>query len=157
MYSLFLILHSWLRWGAILAGLLAAITLVMSKPARPGDANPSDRWNLFFLIALDLQLVLGLVLYFVASPYMASIRENFGESMRIPQLRFWAVEHVTIMLVAVIALHLARVLARKATNAGSRRRRLLIGVSIAVLAILGGTPWPGSRVSRPLFRVAAQP
>lgn len=157
MYALFLILHSWLRWGALLAGLLAAITLVTSKPPRPGEASSSDRWNLFFLIALDLQLVLGLVLYFVASPYMASIRANFGESMRIAALRFWAVEHVTIMLVAVIALHMARVLARKSSNAGSRRRRLLIGVSIAVLAILGGTPWPGSRVSRPLFRVAVQP
>lgn len=157
MYALFLILHSWLRWGALLAGLLAAITLVTSKPPRPGDANPPDRWNLFFLIALDLQLVIGLVLYFVASPYLASIRANFGESMRIASLRFWAVEHVTIMLVAVIALHMARVLARKAPNPGSRRRRLLIGVSIAVLAIMAGTPWPGSRVSRPLFRVTVQP
>lgn len=157
MYAPFLILHSWLRWGALLAGLLAAITLVTSKPPRPGEANPSDRWNLFFLIALDLQLLIGLVLYFVASPYMASIRASFGESMRIASLRFWAVEHVTIMLVAVIALHMARVLARKASNAGSRRRRLLIGVGIAMLAILAGTPWPGSRVSRPLFRVAVQP
>lgn len=157
MYSLSLILHSWLRWGALLAGLLAAITLVTAKPSRPGEASSGERWNLFFLIALDVQLLLGLLLYFVVSPYMASIRANFGESMRIGQLRFWAVEHITMMLAAVVALHVARVLARKAPNPGSRRRRLLIGVSIALLAILAGTPWPGSRVSRPLFRVAVQP
>ena len=156
MYSFFLILHSWLRWGALIAGLLAAFTLVTSRP-QANAASPADRWGLFFMIALDLQLLIGLLLYFVVSPNMSAIRANMAASMRDPVARFWAVEHITAMLVAVVGVHVGRVLSRKAANPDSRRRRMLIGVSLAMLAILWATPWPGRPAGRPMFRVSAQP
>ncbi len=156
MYTLFLILHSWLRWGALIAGLLAIFMLVTTRP-KAGEANPADRWGLFFLIALDLQLVVGMLLYWVFSPNMAAIRENFGEAMRTQVTRFWAVEHVALMVVAVIALHVGRVVARKAGNPDTRRKRLLIGMSIALLAMIAGTPWPGRPYGRPMIRMSAQP
>lgn len=155
MYTLFLILHSWLRWGALIAGLLAVFMLVTARP-KAGEANPADRWGLFFLIALDLQLVVGMLLYWVFSPNMAAIRDNFGEAMRTQVTRFWAVEHVTMMVVAVLALHLGRALARKSTDPHARRRRLLIGMSIALVAMIFGTPWPGRPYGRPMIRMSAQ-
>ncbi|MGE3508828.1 MAG: hypothetical protein AB7N65_08090 [Vicinamibacterales bacterium] len=159
MYSLFLIIHSWLRWGALIAGLLAVFMLV-TRQQPPGSSSPatspSDRWGLLFLIAMDLQLVVGLLLYFVVSPNMAAIRANFAEAMTTRSTRFWAVEHVTIMLAGVLALHLGRALARKARTPDSRRRRLLIGMAIALIAIIGGTPWPGTVTGRPLLRISGQ-
>lgn len=105
------------------------------------------------MIALDVQMLLGLLLYLVVSPNMAEIRAHFGEAMQNPQLRFWAVEHVTAMLVAVVLAHVGRVLARNAKTATAKRGRLLACFGLATILILVGMPWPGLAYGRPLFRV----
>ena len=84
---------------------------------------------------------------------MAAIRAHFGEAMQNPQLRFWAVEHITAMFVAVVLAHVGRVLARKAKTPAAKRTRLLVCFGIATLAMLLGTPWPGMAAGRPLFRL----
>jgi hypothetical protein len=105
------------------------------------------------MIALDLQLLLGLLLYFALSPNTKAIFGDFGAAMRDPVARFWAVEHITMMFGAVILAHVGRVLARKAVTPASRRTRLLIPFVLALLLMLGGTPWPGMTAGRPLFRI----
>ena len=105
-----------------------------------------------FVSALDLQLLLGLLLYLVLSPNMAEIRANFGTSMKDPVARFWAVEHITSMLVAVVLVHVGRVLGRKAATPDSRRMKLFICFGIATALMLLAIPWPGMRAGRPLLR-----
>ena len=151
MYSLALLLHSWLRWLTIAAGLGATVT-AFSGQAGDGSTR-ADRWGLIFTIALDLQLLLGLVLYVALSPTTAAIFGDFGAAMRDPVARFWAVEHVTLMLVAVIAAHVGRVLARKAPTPAAKRMRMVICLTIATVPMLAAIPWPGMRAGRPLFRV----
>ena len=105
-----------------------------------------------FVSALDLQLLLGLLLYLVISPSMAEIRANFGAAMKDPVARFWAVEHITSMLVAVVLVHVGRVLGRKAATPDSRRMKLFICFGIATVLMLLAIPWPGMRAGRPLLR-----
>ena len=68
----------------------------------------------FYSIGLDIQLLLGLLLYFVVSPLMASIRADFGAAMSDSNLRFFAVEHISLMMLAVVLGHVAVVMARRA-------------------------------------------
>ncbi len=154
MYSLLLVLHSWIRWGVIIAGVLAVLTLFSPKP-QSGESS-SDRWGFWFIMALDLQFLLGILLYLFISPITTAMFSDFGAAMRDPVARFWAVEHITMMLLAVVVAHVGRVLARKATSPASRRRRLLVCFVIALIAILAATPWPGMRAGRPLFRISSQ-
>jgi hypothetical protein len=156
MYLIVLILHSWLRWAAIIAGLLAVVSLLTSQP-RPGAADPSNRWGRFFIIALDLQFVLGFLLYVGLSPTTYAIFHDtgMGAAMRDPVARFWAVEHVTLMLVAIVVAHVGKVLARKAATPAAKRTRLLACFVISLIAILAATPWPGMRAGRPLFRISS--
>ena len=151
MYSTLLVVHSWIRWIAIVAAIGATLAAVRGKVE--GDRSIADRWGLLLVTSLDVQLLLGLILYLVVSPNMAEIRAHFGEAMRSSQLRFWAVEHLTAMLAAVIFAHLGKVLARKAKTVVSKRTRLLFCYGIATLLILIGVPWPGMVYGRPLFRV----
>jgi hypothetical protein len=123
----------------------------MSRPA--GQADPADKWGLIFMITLDLQMLLGLLLYFALSPTTAAIMNDFGAAMKDPVARFWAVEHACMMVVAVVLAHLGRVLARKAATPASKRTRLMVCFTLATLLILGGTPWPGMTAGRPLFRL----
>src|SRR5581483_6615453 len=93
----------------------------------------------------------ALPIYFVVSPNMAEIRAHFGEAMQNGQLRFWAVEHVTAMLVAIVLAHVGRAMARNAPPEKTRAR-LLVTFGIATLLLFVGMPWPGMRYGRPLFR-----
>ena len=152
MYEMVLFLHSWLRWAALAAGVAATVTAFAMKPVSYGSER-TDRFGLIFMIVLDLQLLLGLVLYFGLSPFTPAAFDNFGAAMRNPVARFWAVEHIALMLLAVVLAHLGRVLARKARTSQSKRLRLLVCFGLATIAMFAGTPWPGMSVVRPLFRV----
>jgi hypothetical protein len=150
MYTFILALHSWIRWFAVITGLLATAA-AWSGRSSTGGAD-TDRWGRFFIIALDVQLLLGLLLYFALSPNTTAMFNDFGAAMRDPAARFWAVEHEVMMLLAVIVAHAGKVLARKATHPGAKQMRLAIAYTIATLAMLGAIPWPGMTSGRPLFR-----
>jgi heme A synthase len=145
MYTLVLAIHSWLRWVALIAGVLATYSVATNKSA--------SRSGLVLLIALDVQLLLGLLLYFVLSPFTADAMRDFGAAMRNPGLRFFAVEHVTLMLAAVALVHAGRVMARKATSPDTARVRLLMCFGLATLRMFLAIPWPGMASGRPLFRL----
>lgn len=141
MYELVLLVHSWLRWAVLAAGLAAAF----------GGRSRDDAGGKWFVILLDLQIVLGLLLYVALSPFTKAAMANFGEAMGNSQLRFFAVEHVFGMLIGTALAHVGR---KKVKNAVIERRgRLaLIFYGLALLAIVASIPWPGLPAGRPLFR-----
>jgi hypothetical protein len=145
MHELVLILHSWVRWIAIVAGVLATYSALTSGAS--GSAN--NRSGLFFTIALDIQFLLGLILLLTMNVF-----SDFGATMRDPIARFYTVEHETIMIVAIALAHVGRVLARKALTPASARTRALICYGLATILLVVGTPWPGMRDHRPLFRLS---
>jgi hypothetical protein len=151
MYSVVLLLHSWLRWIALVA--TVGVTFAALRGKVRTDGSVADRWGMFAMIALDLQMLLGLVLYLAVSPFMKPILENFGASMKDPATRFWAVEHVTAMFGAIILAHVGRVLARKAKTAGDKRTRLLVCFGLATVLLFAGMPWPGRPGGREFFRL----
>ena len=151
MYTTILALHSWIRWIAIIAG-IGATMMAMRDSSGPSGSSRLDRWGLALVTALDVQMLLGLIMYLVVSPTMDAIRGNFGAAMKDPVARFWAVEHIAGMLVALVLVHVGRVLGRKATNPDSKRMKLFVCFGIATVLMVLSIPWPGLRAGRPLFR-----
>jgi len=149
MYTTVLFIHSWLRWVALVAGVGATLAAI----AGSGDSARADRWGLAFVTSLDLQMLIGLLLYFVLSPFTKVAMQDFGAAMKDPGLRFFAVEHVTMMLAAVILVHVGRVLARKAASPAARRTRMFVCFGLATILMIVAIPWPGVAHGRPLFRV----
>ena len=150
MYTTVLTIHSWIRWIALVAGVGATLAAIRGKVE--GATSLADRWGLFAMMALDIQMLLGLLLYFVLSPNMQAILNNFGGAMKDPAARFWAVEHTSAMLAAVVLAHVGRVLARKAATPAAKRTRLLICFGLATVVMILGMPWPGRTGGRELFR-----
>jgi hypothetical protein len=151
MYNFVLLLHSWLRWSALIAAVGAILVTFGARDSL--SIVKADRWGLALMISLDLQLLLGVVLYFGLSPFTAEAFNDFGAAMSNSGLRFWAVEHPTIMLAAVIAAHIGRLRGRKARTPEAKRAKHLLWFSIAFLLMLAATPWPGLANGRPLFRL----
>jgi hypothetical protein len=151
MYTTVLALHSWIRWIALVAGV--GVTLAALRGKVQGESSLADRWAMVAMMALDIQMLVGLILYLGLSPNMQEILNHFGDSMRRADTRFWAVEHITAMFAAVALSHVGRVLARKAKDPAVKRTRLLVTFGLATLLMLVGMPWPGRPGGRPLFRL----
>lgn len=139
-YGLTLFLHSWLRWAVLAAGVMAAV--------RGSRGETAGKW---FTILLDAQVLIGLLLYFVLSPVTAAALDDFGAAMKLPQLRYFAVEHVFGMVIAVALAHVGRARVRKAP-AARKGRTAAIFYGLALVALLASIPWPGMPAGRPLFR-----
>ena len=148
MYTTVLIIHSWIRWVALIATIGTAFAALRKQD------GVAERWGLIAMTTLDLQMLLGLLLYLALSPNTAAIMNNFAGAMKDPTARFWAVEHVASMFLAVIIAHVGRVLARKATSPEAKRKRTLICFAIAALFMIIGMPWPGRPGGRPLLRIS---
>ena len=149
MYTLVLVLHSWLRWVALVAGVGATSATLTDRTG----TTRADWWGLVLMMALDVQMLLGLLLYLALSPFTIEAMRDFGAAMKDPALRFFAVEHVSLMFVAVILVHVGRVLARKAATPDARRLRLMLCFGLATLLMILAMPWPGMVSGRPLFRI----
>lgn len=149
MYGVVLNIHSWLRWAVLFAGLWAILRAMLagSRPWTPAD----DRSAKLFVAGLDLQMLLGLLLYFVLSPFTRQAMSDMGGAMKVAGLRFFAVEHVLGMVIALALAHVGAAKIRKAPS--DRRHRLAkIYFILALIAILVSIPWPGLPAGRPLFR-----
>ena len=150
MYSIILLLHSWLRWAVLLAGFVV-VARALARGGRPW--TPTDeRAGSWFVITLDLQLLLGALLYFALSPITRQAFDDFGAAMRTSGIRFWAVEHVFGMVVGLFLAHMGAVRIRKAPHDARRHRRAVLYFTLALIAILAAIPWPGMPNWRPLFR-----
>lgn len=148
MYGLVLTLHSLTRWIVVALALLALVRGATggSAPWTSADETPRK----FFPHAMSLQLVLGLVLWFI-SPVVAVARGNMGAAMKDPSLRFFTLEHATFMLIALVFAHIGAARARRATDPAAKRRTMLIFFGIATALVLFAIPW----ASRPLVRMGA--
>lgn len=149
MYSAILLLHSWVRWVVLI---VAVLVLVRAGRARDWT-RAEDRLHAMFTGVVDLQMLLGLIMYVFLSPVTQEAFKDMAFAMRNGPLRFWAVEHITGMIVAVALAHVGRALARKALDPATKRRRALLFTSLSLAAMVLSIPWPGLPNGRPLFRL----
>src|SRR5512145_2640676 len=136
LYPLFLTLHSIVRWLIILAAILAIIRSANGLSFKRGFTGMDSRVGMWFTILLDIQLLIGIILYFFLSPVTVSAMQNFAGAMGTTSVRFYAVEHALIMFIAVIVAHVGRSLVRKADSSAGKHRRTIIWFGIALLLIL---------------------
>ncbi|MFA5328991.1 MAG: hypothetical protein WC384_14455 [Prolixibacteraceae bacterium] len=141
MYEVFLMLHSWLRWlllislvvtiGKYLAGWLG------NQPWRKTD----NALGIVFTSLMDLQFLIGLVLYFFLSPVTIMALSDFGAAMKDDGLRFYAVEHFLMMLIAVVLAHIGRAKSKKSQTDKGKFKTATIFFILALALIVAAIPW----------------
>jgi hypothetical protein len=150
-YATVLAIHSWLRWAALLFGAVATGSAfrVRHDPTVPVRGK---RWDSLFMLAVDLQALFGLLLYFGLSPFTRDALNNLATAIHDPRLRFFAFTHIAAMIVAVVTVRVGRVFTTGESSSGVRRtgRDVCFGIALAVM--IAGVPWPGLVYGRPLFR-----
>lgn len=151
MYVAVLFIHSWLRYVVLLLGLALVLAAFGGLRTRSNWQPNHERLHKIFLAVLDVQLLLGIALYFFLSPVTAAARANMAVAMKDAQLRFFGVEHITTMLIAVVLAHVGRVRSKR-KEGPQRYRSVLITQIVWIVLTLISIPWPGLDTARPLFR-----
>jgi hypothetical protein len=147
----FVVLHSLLRWLVIAFGLMAVIRALSGVTGRRPWTPLDERAGRLFVIGLDIQMLIGLILYGLLSPFTRAAFADMGAAMRDPLLRFYAIEHLVLMVCAVALAHVGRARTRKTSSAPARQRTAAIFFTLSLLLVLLGTPWPFRAVGRPLL------
>jgi hypothetical protein len=76
---------------------------------------------------------------------------NFAAAMKDSTLRFFAVEHLVGMLLAVAIAQIGYSTSKRATTNRAKFLRSAIAYSLAAILILLSIPWPFMKYGRPLF------
>ena len=123
MYSYLLIAHSYLRWLVVSALLLQIVWFYFAH--KRGDILTRRKFDLLILllIVLNLQFVLGWLLY-LESPLVTAFWEGAPGTVKMRSLRFFGIEHMTMMSLAVGLSNLLVIRARKKNR--NRLFRLVI-------------------------------
>ncbi|MDB5155828.1 MAG: hypothetical protein JWR50_535 [Mucilaginibacter sp.] len=152
MYATLLALHSLTRW-LVLASLLFAIFRayrgwLFNKPYLKFD----DGVRHITTTIADIQFILGLCLYFI-SPIVHYFLHNFSTAVHERAIRFFGMEHVTMMLIAIAFISIGSAKARRKSTDKEKFKTMAIWFTIALLIILSSVPWSFSPlISRPNFR-----
>ena len=141
-YAMVLTLHSLVRWVVVIAGIVAVIMAYAGWFGNRRWTSSNVRVNMLFTTFLDLNVLLGIFLYFILSPLTRGALQNMGDAMKDSNVRFFTVEHWLVMIVAVVVAHIGSSRAKKAADDKSKFKQAAIFFTIAMILIFLGIPWP---------------
>ena len=139
-----LYLHSILRYFILAFAIIVAVQSLMGMMRKQQFKKGNRMTALFLLIFCDLQLLLGIALYYyklVNSGLLSSVNV-----MKDTYARFYAVEHSVSMVVAIILVHAGYSITKKNMDSDRKFKRLFWCSFIALALFLAMIPWEGKQV-----------
>ncbi|MDX1903966.1 MAG: hypothetical protein SFU27_07395 [Thermonemataceae bacterium] len=143
MYNSTLLIHSWARWLVLILGVVVILKSLFAWLGQKKYEKLDNILGASFVGFMHLQLLLGLLLYFVLSPVGLQAIQNSGMKavMKDSNLRFWAVEHITVMILAVVLAQVGRSLAKKASVDVAKHKKSFMFFTITLVLVLSRIPW----------------
>ena len=135
MYPILNTLHSYNRYLLLIALVFVLYRAYTGWFGKKTYEKTDNTASAALLGLTHLQLVLGLILYFI-SPLTSLARSDMGAAMKDSWQRYFGVEHIAMMLIAVVLIQLGRTFSKKAADSETKFRKLAIYTTIAVLLIV---------------------
>ena len=128
-----------MRWVVLALLVVTVFKAWSTKRNASGFSAGQAKLGLFSMISLHIQLLLGLALYFMKG--WASMLGTPGV-MSSTVMRFFAVEHLVGMLIAIVFGTLGHSLVKRASTDELKNRRQFRYFLIALVIIVASIPWP---------------
>ena len=133
-------LHSFLRWALLLLMIVSIVKAAMSTSGKNPYTSSDRKRTLFTMIAAHLQLVIGVILY--VSRGWSHNFSNMAVTMKTTALRYWTVEHITMMIIAIVFITIGNIRSKKMDTDAGKYKQVLIWFGLALLVIIVAMPWP---------------
>lgn len=136
-------LHSLLRYAVLIIAIYAIIKAFMGMSSKAAFTNSDAKAGTFLTIAVDIQLLIGLVLYFNSGLGLKNIQDNgMGFVMKDGFARFFAIEHLTGMLIAIVLFHIGKAKTKKGVDDSAKHKSAFWFYLIGLIVMLASIPWP---------------
>lgn len=141
MDNILLNVHSILRW-VILVLLLVAIFKSLGAGNKTFDAG-HKKTGMFLTIACDIMLLIGLYQWATGGYGLKAIQANgMGAVMKDSTMRFFAVEHIMMMVIAIILVHVGKSFGKKNIADAKKHKKTALFYILALIVMLAAIPWP---------------
>ena len=143
MYDFTVAIHNIVRWVVLILGIIVVARSILGWLGKKEWTATDRKFGVFFTSAIDIQLLLGILLYFVFSNWaLKAIMElGMAEVMKQSEYRFFAIEHAFYMILAVVFAHLGSALPKKVDDSQMKFKRAALWFGLALLLLLAGIPW----------------
>lgn len=121
--------HSGWRYVVFLLLIIAVVKALSGWFSNKAYTEGDRKLNVFTLISAHIQLVIGLVLYFSEGWYKMS-------STGAPAVRYFKMEHITMMVVAIILITIGNAKSKKVAEAVAKHRIISIFFGMALILII---------------------
>ncbi|RWY49298.1 hypothetical protein [Mucilaginibacter gilvus] len=152
MYNLILPLHSLVRWLVLLSLLIAIYRGYQGWLGKKAYNKFDDNLRQTTVSIIHLQFIIGVWLYAI-SPITNWFIHHFSEGVRLREIRFFGMEHITMMFIAIALITVGSSKAKRDITDHDKFRTQAIWFTIGLLVILSSIPWAFSPlVHRPWLR-----
>lgn len=134
-------IHSYWAYLVLLILVVAVINAISGRMSKRNFTDRDLRISLFALILTHIQLLIGLIWYFM-SPWFTSMKEaGMADTMSNAALRLQAVEHPLTMLVAIVLITIGWSRHKKQASDAGKFKSIALFYSLGLLLILSRIPW----------------
>ncbi len=141
MDSLLLIVHKYLMMVVLLDIFVIFFLSALGFFSKKVWSTPLEKITRVSVIFMDIQFTLGLLVYIFFSPIVKTGLSDFSSSMKIPEVRFFLVEHGSLMLIALGLAHVGKVKALKAGTDNQKYKFSMIFFGLVLVVLTVGIPW----------------
>ncbi|KQC01521.1 hypothetical protein [Pedobacter sp. Hv1] len=120
--------HSGWRYIVFILLLIAVIQALAGWFGKKAYTEGNRKLNVFTLISAHIQLLLGLVLYFLSPLTKLPSSEALG--------RYWKMEHISIMVIAIILITVGNAKSKKVADAVAKHKTIAIFFGLAFIFIV---------------------
>lgn len=128
--------HSGWAYLALLLLVVAVVNAIIGMNSNK-EFTPKDRKiSLFGLIATHIQLVIGLILYFVSPLGLAAFGQMSDKALRLTSL-----EHPLTNIIAIVLITIGWSKHKKAVDSKAKFKSITVFYGLGLLLILSRIPW----------------
>lgn len=136
MYTILQKFHSGWAYIALLVLVVAVINAIIGMSSKKEFTSKDRKIALFGLIGIHVQLLIGLILYFVSPLGLASFGQMSDKALRLTSL-----EHPLINIIAITLITIGWSKHKKATTSESKFKGFTIFYGLGLVLILSRIPW----------------
>ncbi|MGZ0015903.1 hypothetical protein [Yeosuana sp. AK3] len=141
MYNTVKLVHSYWAYLVLIVLIIATVNAII-KSVKGKDYEAKDfRISLFTLIVSHIQLLIGLLLYFVSPRFDLFGELGMGGVMKDAVHRLYLVEHPLINIIAVVLITIGYSKHKKKLTSKSKLKIIAIFYTIALVLFLSRIPW----------------
>ena len=133
-------IHSYWAYIVLAVLVLAILNAFIGRFSNKTFTIKDLRISLFALIVTHIQLLIGLILYFV-SPRFSAWQEGMGAVMGDSTLRLYLVEHPVTNVLAVVLITMGWSMQKRQTESGKRFMRIGLFYLLGLVLLLSRIPW----------------